>query len=256
MQHKDFNFGMTNGQGRTALQVLIEYIERWKRHHGTIPSETIQVYEILKKYYANKLFAAMKENNAEKFLELAKICPEVLDEIRDIEGNHLLHVALSQSEEIAIQLIKSQINVNCQKQLEIELEDGSTSKATYLSGPTPLLQAARRGQTAIVAALLERYDANINATDETCQTAFMIAAQHGQLEVVRAMLNSKRIDVTLMNPAGLTALDLAEREKHMDIVEMIRQFTLPNASRNPSTLYAVQLTASSSVNASLNKLSK
>ena len=90
-----------------------------------------------------------------------------------------------------------------------------------LYGNTPLALAISEGRTQIATKLLNAgADPNLRATLE--MTPLMIAAMRGNLVLVELLLE-KKVDVNAKNMGGYTAIEIARRGGHKEIVEKLRQ---------------------------------
>ena len=101
------------------------------------------------------------------------------------------------------------------------LDEGGCVNARSCSS-TLLMAAADGGQEAVVRMLLQR-GASVNLQDSLfgC-TALMDAAGNGHTTTVKALLDAKA-DASLQNFNGLTALMLAEHQKHTVTAQLLRQ---------------------------------
>ena len=81
-----------------------------------------------------------------------------------------------------------------------------------------LIWAAQKGCLATVRSEVARGD--IDALDDLGKTALMLAAREGHLEVVRFLVN-KKADIHLKSASGWTALMLAAREGHLEVVRFL-----------------------------------
>ena len=84
-------------------------------------------------------------------------------------------------------------------------------------GWTALHYAAAVGSNEIVQLLLDRF-AYIDAESPNKTTPIMMAASGGHIFTVKLLLDAGA-DATLINEAGFTAIDIARKFNHMDIVE-------------------------------------
>ena len=107
--------------------------------------------------------------------------------------------------------------------LEELLKKGANTETTSKNGRTALHFAARFNQSKCVEILL-KYGANINAVDKYNETPLHDAAWNGHEEVVDALLQNTNIDVTMVNNSKQTALDVAERERHNNVVASITRY--------------------------------
>ena len=92
-------------------------------------------------------------------------------------------------------------------------------------GTTALMESADEGCTEVVKLLLER-GAEVNAQrTKDGTTALMEAAEGGRTEIVRLLID-KGADVNMkavINNFEITALNLAKKERHIDIVEILEK---------------------------------
>ena len=84
-----------------------------------------------------------------------------------------------------------------------------------------LIEAAQEGDTAAVQAMLAK-GADVNAKDNTGQTALMFAAMVGDTATVEALL-AAGADVNARNIGGATALIFAEAGGHTAVVELLKK---------------------------------
>lgn len=96
---------------------------------------------------------------------------------------------------------------------------GATIDAIDDTGDTPLMAAARAGNTTLVGFLIAR-GADIGHRDNTGNTALFTAITHGHAEVVRQLL-ARGADPTAP-VAGVTPIDAARSRGEDDIVRLLR----------------------------------
>lgn len=111
-------------------------------------------------------------------------------------------------------------------QATTQLLDLGASPALMSSrGRTALFEAIEADQDQIVNLLIERRDPDLQINrvhpKESNRTALMLAAQFGNLSMVRAILEHHNVQVNLRDKHGLTALCLAARENHYDVVKYL-----------------------------------
>lgn len=105
--------------------------------------------------------------------------------------------------------------------INVLLSDGTDIDTVDRQGNTPLMIAAKVGNTRILDILLS-HNPNINKQNKNGTTALMIAAQSGQLPVVKklvrhgAKLSSHDLD-------GNSALALASRFGHEEMVDYFKR---------------------------------
>jgi hypothetical protein len=99
------------------------------------------------------------------------------------------------------------------------------AKVNLVSGRhrrTVLIDAAFRGQVAVVKALLTRRDIAVDATDAFGYSALAFAASKNHPDVVACLLEAGA-SMTIRTRDGDTPLDLAIKEKHAAVVEVLLQ---------------------------------
>jgi len=96
---------------------------------------------------------------------------------------------------------------------------GDLNRADHPGAPFPLLEAAYRGRTRVVGALLDA-GANVNQWSRLHWTALMAAAWEGHAETVKLLL-SRGANAGLKNGDGKTARDLAVEEGHGAVAELL-----------------------------------
>lgn len=99
------------------------------------------------------------------------------------------------------------------------LENGNQKDEYY--GYTPLIHAARKGDTARVRQLLAG-GAEVNWTMEGGYDALMMACDQGHPEVVQLLLE-KGADLKKVSATGATARTLAEQNGYPAIVELLKK---------------------------------
>lgn len=92
-------------------------------------------------------------------------------------------------------------------QVEKHLSRGVSSDCRDEKGRTPLIRACASGKTAMAAVIL-RYNPNVNLVDEIGYTALISAAFNGHMEAVK-LLMSNGADPTIRNDENLTASEAA-----------------------------------------------
>ncbi len=92
------------------------------------------------------------------------------------------------------------------------------------SGQSPLMIAARNGETKLTRALIA-FGADVNLRNEDGTTALMLAARHGHSQVVEMLLKAGA-DAELRNNRGYTSADLARMFNHDQTANLLRQTNL------------------------------
>jgi len=95
------------------------------------------------------------------------------------------------------------------------------------AGSTPLMQASYCGHSAVVSALIEAKPGatlSVNHADIGGWTALMRACSENHVDCVRVLVAERaRTDVTMRDGDGETALDIARRHGHHEIVQLLEQ---------------------------------
>uniref|UniRef100_A0A1X7STF0 Uncharacterized protein n=1 Tax=Amphimedon queenslandica TaxID=400682 RepID=A0A1X7STF0_AMPQE len=100
--------------------------------------------------------------------------------------------------------------VQAKKVVSLLLQNGSSTNITDKNGYTPLHIAAKNGHTAIIVALLEEGETDIDCRGgENRDTPLIISVREGHKETAEYLL-SKGADVTLTADSGDTALSVAK----------------------------------------------
>ena len=135
-------------------------------------------------------------------------------EAKDDDGiNALVYASTYNNEEMVKFLLEKGADANTVCEIENEHIDIS---------PTPLMNAAYRGNTNIINMLLEN-GADINYTTDYGMTALMYAASFNQFEAAKVLLENNA-DTSITDEYGRTALDLAKSEDYKDIVELLEKY--------------------------------
>ena len=161
-------------------------------------------------------------------------------EAKDDDGiNALVYASTYNNEEMVKFLLEKGADANTVCEIENEHIDIL---------PTPLMNAAYRGNTNIINMLLENgadinyttdygmtalntniinmlleNGADINYTTDYGMTALMMAASFNQFEAAKTLLEHNA-NTSVTNGYGETALDLAKSENHKDIVELLEKY--------------------------------
>ena len=131
----------------------------------------------------------------------------------DDDINALVYASTYNNEEMVKFLLEKGADANTVCEIKNEHTDIS---------PTPLMNAAYKGNTNIINILLEN-GADINYTTDYGMTALMYAASFNQFEAAKVLLENNA-DTSITDEYGRTALDLAKSEDYKDIVELIEKY--------------------------------
>uniref|UniRef100_A0A670ZXP6 KN motif and ankyrin repeat domain-containing protein 4 n=1 Tax=Pseudonaja textilis TaxID=8673 RepID=A0A670ZXP6_PSETE len=101
------------------------------------------------------------------------------------------------------------------------LQEGNVNIRASQGGQTALILGVSHDREDMVKALLS-CNANINLQDEDGLSPLMVASQYGNLEMVKLLLSHPGCDPALVDKAGNSALSLALKSAHMEIVEFLR----------------------------------
>ena len=105
------------------------------------------------------------------------------------------------------------------------LEDGADVNAGDATGRTALMWAAFQGNRPMAQLLLDR-GASIDARDASGRTALIWAVIVDRGAMVDVLLG-KGADLSIADDDGATAADLAEREGHTEIAELLAKAGAP-----------------------------
>lgn len=108
------------------------------------------------------------------------------------------------------------------------LDHGTNIEERDANGNTALIVAARNGQVEMVKKLLDR-GAYIEGTNNDNNTALMAAANNGRTEVVKELLN-RGANINAINNYGHTAVQVASRYSRIDLLGIIRTWSIENQS--------------------------
>jgi hypothetical protein len=115
------------------------------------------------------------------------------------------------------------------------LDRGADVNAVDRTGLTPLHQAAQMGRAAI-AELLLAHHADVNAQGTRSfwlgQTPLYFAAHNGSAAVVKVLL-AHGADLTATDKNGLTALQIAQKNHHADVVALLQNPAKATADEGP-----------------------
>ena len=100
------------------------------------------------------------------------------------------------------------------------LADTGEVNTRLQKGWTPLMFAASEGNIAIADALLSR-GAAVDIQSDSGETALMLAVRQGHMEMVKKLLIEAEANVNLKNNGGKTALTIALENNQRDILHFI-----------------------------------
>nr|XP_043899776.1 KN motif and ankyrin repeat domain-containing protein 4 isoform X2 [Solea senegalensis] len=113
------------------------------------------------------------------------------------------------------------------------LKLGDVNARSRQAGQTALMLAVSHGRVAMVKLLLSS-GADVNAQDREGSTALMCASEHGHTHIARLLLETGRCDIDLVDKNNQTALSVAERASHQDIVDLLKAHAETGASEPQS----------------------
>ncbi|MCB1166624.1 MAG: ankyrin repeat domain-containing protein [Leptospiraceae bacterium] len=123
---------------------------------------------------------------------------------------------------------------------EMLLQSGADPNLTSDKAASPLMLAANKGNVAM-AELLLKNGASVNAVQKSCGcTAFLYAAQAGNTDVAR-LLASKGADVQAVDNDGDNALTLPAGKGHADMVRLALELKLNRNHKNKTGQTAIDL---------------
>jgi len=88
----------------------------------------------------------------------------------------------------------------------------------------PFFTAAERGFLSIVKLFIETKLIDINIKDNLNETALIKATVNGHVRLVEFLLRQPNIDVKQWNVEGQTALDIAQKNGNIEIINLIKQY--------------------------------
>ncbi|KAA0718883.1 KN motif and ankyrin repeat domain-containing protein 4 [Triplophysa tibetana] len=101
------------------------------------------------------------------------------------------------------------------------IELGDVNNRVGQVGQTALHLAVRHGRIPVVRLLLA-HGADPNARDHAGTTPLICACERGHVNVVRILLDEANCDVNLKDKGGRSALSLATRASHTEIVDLLK----------------------------------
>lgn len=95
-----------------------------------------------------------------------------------------------------------------------------TTRSEEDMGCSALFNAIQKNRPWMVCTLIEKAGVNVNGTNVTGLTALMLAAEIGNATIIRVLLDHQA-HTTLSNVNGETALDIAQRKGHQDVIALL-----------------------------------
>lgn len=83
--------------------------------------------------------------------------------------------------------------------------------------------------------ILQKCDADVNATNDRRFTPLMVASKYGRFDVVRAFFGDARVDITAKEMRGLTAVDLAKDDDVRNKIDDLVLFAAPPGNEGRTT---------------------
>lgn len=131
----------------------------------------------------------------------------------DNDINALIYAVNFDNEDMVKLLLEKGADANTVAKIENEHTEIS---------PTPLMNAAYKGNTNIINMLLEN-NADINYAADFGITALMMAANFNRFESAKILLENNA-DTSVTNGYGKTALDMAKEQDYKDIVSLLEKY--------------------------------
>ncbi len=116
--------------------------------------------------------------------------------------------------------------------LQLLIDAGADTQMNYEDG-TLLHVAAGRGHMAVARLLIERYPSMLSAEDDGRNTPLHIAAHAGHAEMVTFLIDCGA-NPALKNKENRTALYLAQKQSHPDVIEILEAFHEANPLPKPT----------------------
>ena len=180
---------------------------------------------------------AMRAQDWTKVETLGQARPDLLSSRPEL----LLSAAAANRPDVVAWLLDHHVDVNARDRLgmtalhqavinghidiaKLLLERGADVKAVDQTGLTPLHQAANMGRAEMAELLLAHHaDVNVKGTRSFWlgQTPLYFAANNGSVSVVQVLL-AHGADLTATDKNGLTALQVAQKNHHADVVALLQ----------------------------------
>ena len=109
---------------------------------------------------------------------------------------------------------------DCPDVVKSLVDTGADIEAKGHWGRSPLLEASKKGNIAMVK-MLVKAGASVCATDNDSGTCLTLAAHHGHTETVRYLVGLPEVDVKHADNCGFTALHNAVDRGHVDVVQVL-----------------------------------
>ena len=160
----------------------------------------------------NALFRAVRGGLVDELRELLQQ-PDVDVNCKDVEEQTALHYA---AQHIQLPIV------------EVLLENGADVNSRDYHNNTPLLRLmigfSEGNKVEIAELLLSRENVDVDALNDSGETAFKYAATKGDYEIARLLLNTNKVDINRQYKTGSTALALATENKQIRVVELLLQY--------------------------------
>ena len=143
---------------------------------------------------------------------------------KDACGRRPLHIAALNGHLKMLMMLMTMEEVEVEE-MEVEEMAEKGMEERDNEGNTPLALAVSKGHVDVVQYLLDQgADVNDDGCAKGKRTLLHIGVGFGHKEVVSVLLkNVKMIDITKKDVMGVTALELAKKMGHIDIVEMLEE---------------------------------
>ncbi|XP_054778273.1 ankyrin repeat-containing protein At5g02620-like [Prosopis cineraria] len=230
-----------NHSGETSLYVAAE------NGHVDLMKELIHYHDIgMASVKARNGFDAFHIAAKNGYLEILMVLKDAIPELSltvDMSNTTALHTAAAQGHiEIVNFLLDKGSNLitisksNGKTALHSAARNGHVEVVRALLNKEPeiAMRIDKKGQTAlhmavkgqnlelVVEELVKSFPSLTNTVDAKGNTALHIATRKGRLQIVGKLLENRGTDTDVINKSGETALDIAEKNKHSDIVSILQ----------------------------------